>query len=275
MSISARGEAVAPYLRVDLPVFEAAARIERSAGLPRGTALAGLLEAWKHCWDTKTDVVNDAHLRGFFGTWSGELGDALVSFGFLEVQKREGDERQLWRIKGAHDRIIRVQESLSEAALAARRKGGLAARGNLKQNRGGPVQPDMLGGADKPAGKAPRKPSAAEAAWAEMCELTAERLLELGREDAKPQAVASAALNSIFKRIYDSFDGLPAEYHAPKEPETVVDLWRVFLRWEGAAEKDFPLELFASPKVLRRCMDDWQRELEQLVAEQKAAEAAA
>lgn len=110
-----------PYIAVDIDAINGAPLVARAGGLPdEDAALAGLNRLWLYCFRGATDQVSSMELAGLFrGAGDGErVAAALAAFGFLVP--RDGG----WRVKGA-DRYLRLKE--------ARRKGGLAAAGNLKR----------------------------------------------------------------------------------------------------------------------------------------------
>lgn len=247
------------YLPLDLEVFELAANVARAGGLTFEQAFAGLCVMWKHCWLAKADVVTASHLRGFFGSASPLLVEALESFGFLERFDDTG-----WRVKGARDRILRVKTGLSEAARAARVKGGKAAAENLKQNR--PVQPDMLGGEDKPAGEAqPRAMSVHQQHWAAMQAMRSAHLEVLGINDAKTETHSAARINASLGKLAKA---LAQRDEMTFDGSEIPALWGHYLDWDAPAgdSPPWPLNKFLSQGVIDSCVRAYVKELDEGIA---------
>jgi len=104
------------YIAFDLDALNVAANVGCAAGVSEDLVIAGLARMWAYCFRCPTDRVAATHLRGFFG--GKDCSEALVAFGFLEHGESD------FRVRGA-ERYLRVRD--------ARRKGGLAASGNLRQ----------------------------------------------------------------------------------------------------------------------------------------------
>lgn len=111
------------HIQIDVPAIEAAPDGARAGGITEDQMLAGLVRLFRWVLVKKTHHVTDTLLLGFFGPApSGveRLTVALVEYGHLE-RRPDG-----WRVRGA-GRYTRAQEGKS--------KGGLAAKGNLRQYR--------------------------------------------------------------------------------------------------------------------------------------------
>ena len=104
-----------PYLPVDIDAKRRAALIEAALGLPKHTAVGGLLDVWEHVWREKRDVVPPLYLRACLGS-DDRLIDAFVDAGFLEPV--EGGHR----VRGAAKWLF---------GMEGRSRGGKAAKGNL------------------------------------------------------------------------------------------------------------------------------------------------
>lgn len=261
------------YLQLDLEVFERAANVARAGGITFEQAFAGLGWMWKHCWTSKTDVVATAHVSGFFGSQERSVIDALEAFGFLERIAAEDTERPTWRVKGARDRILRVKRGVSAAARAARSKGGKAAAKNLKQNQAAPVQPDMLGGDDAPAGAPPRAMSVHQQRWAEMQERRAAHLEALGI-DAPPEVHAPARINTSLAKLAKA---LSLRDEMTFDGSEIPELWARYLEWDAPAgdSPPWPLNKFLSPGVIDNCVRGYVKDVdESIAAPDSAAEGA-
>lgn len=105
-----------PYLPVDLDAKRKAEFVDRSFGLPRGTTIGGLLDAWEHVWRTKTAILGDLYVTGCFGP-DLRVRAAVVEAGFLEPMP-DGQ----WRVRGAEKWLF---------GMEGRSRGGHAAKGNL------------------------------------------------------------------------------------------------------------------------------------------------
>ena len=134
------------YVQADLDGMK---RAQSAAGLlkiPPPQVMGGLTFMWSHCRLDHVDRVSRIQVEGFF--WSSEprLVEALVAFGFLEPAGEDA-----WRVKGL-DRY----NPISEAEREARRKGGLAAKGNLRRGTAaGGTQVPLPGCQPGPAGDFP------------------------------------------------------------------------------------------------------------------------
>lgn len=104
-----------PYLPVDLDAKRRAALIDSALGLPKHTAVGGLLDVWEHVWREKRDVVPPLYLRACLGP-DDRLIAAFVDAGFLEPV--EGGHR----VRGAAKWLF---------GMEGRSRGGRAAKGNL------------------------------------------------------------------------------------------------------------------------------------------------
>lgn len=111
-----------PYIATDLDAFDDAQAVAGSTGLPFQHVLGGLQCVWRWCWRQKTDRVTAEQLAALFGSTVPGLAGVLVAFGFLAVHVTAGGGDGAYRVRGV-DRYLRLSE--------ARRRGGLAAKGNL------------------------------------------------------------------------------------------------------------------------------------------------
>ncbi len=107
-----------PYIAFDLDALSAAPDVAQAAGIGTNDIVGGLTRMWAACWRTKSETVQPVQLAGFFGGDPLRVGEALAAFGFL-AQQGGG-----FRVRGA-EKYLKLSEG--------RRKGGLAARGNLKR----------------------------------------------------------------------------------------------------------------------------------------------
>ena len=111
-----------PYLQFELDALKDAQSAAPVIGIPGPQAVGGLGLLWSWVFASKRDKVSTIQLEGFFATSSPRLTEALAAFGFVEPAE------DLWRVKGA-GRIL----ASGDAVAARNSKGGLAAKGNLKQ----------------------------------------------------------------------------------------------------------------------------------------------
>src|SRR5688572_21909768 len=107
-----------PYLAFDLDAKKRAARAAAGLGVHPGQVAWGLLEMWEHAWEAKSETIDALTLACCFGP-DPRVPGVLAAMGFVEP------EGERFRVKGA-DRYLRISE--------ARRRGGLAAKGNLIPN---------------------------------------------------------------------------------------------------------------------------------------------
>ena len=138
-----------PYLPIELDAKKKVPLAARAAGIHAGDLWIGLLDMWEQCFLTKREYVTEIELLGYFGD-SPRVSAALTAFNFLEEPQhatRPGE----WRIKGA-ERLLKDH---------AKRAGGLAAKGNLKQYRQ-PADPED--GLPADTGSPPAMPEPAEPA---------------------------------------------------------------------------------------------------------------
>lgn len=110
-----------PYIAVELDALNEATNIARGGSITEDAAIAGLNRLWARCFRKQSDRVTTGEIAGLFGGDGLRVCLALLEFGFL-AEMEDGT----WRVRGAH-RYLRLQEAVTEG----RRKGGLAAKGNL------------------------------------------------------------------------------------------------------------------------------------------------
>lgn len=104
-----------PYLPVDLDGKRKADFVDRAFGLPKGTTIGGLIDAWEHVWRTKSDVLAELYITACFGP-DQRIRSGVVEAGFLEPC--DGG----WRVRGAKKWLLGMEGT---------KRGGLAAKGNL------------------------------------------------------------------------------------------------------------------------------------------------
>ena len=104
----------APFIPVELDALNQVPAVARAAGVEDARITHGLVTLWAHCFRRKEEQVNAIQLRGFFGA---DVGEVLVAFGFLAPPTGAD-----YRVRGARR---------FAATAEARRRGGLAAKGNL------------------------------------------------------------------------------------------------------------------------------------------------
>lgn len=124
-----------PYLPVELDALHKFEDAAGAARLPPGDIYRGHMRMWASVFRTERDWVSRIELSGFFPGCP-DIGPVLEAFGFVEP-KPDGS----FRVKGA-DRLL--------GAKLARRKGGLAAKGNLKKGASRTPQPEA---SREPAGE--------------------------------------------------------------------------------------------------------------------------
>ncbi len=111
------------YIQLDLDAIKRGQAVAGLVNLPPPQVLGGLGLLWNHCRMERVQTVSAIQVEALFWSGTPRLLEALTAFGFLE--KLGPDE---WRVRGLHR-----YRPLDEAQIEARRKGGLAARNNLKQ----------------------------------------------------------------------------------------------------------------------------------------------
>lgn len=111
-----------PYTQVDHDAIKRAVAMAPLLGLSPQQAVGGLTMLWAWCWAEKRSRVSALQLEGFLGCGDPRLIEALTDFEFIEPVEN------MFRVRGA-ERFLHVQEVLQEG----RRKGGLAAKANLRQ----------------------------------------------------------------------------------------------------------------------------------------------
>ena len=235
------------YIQVDLDVMKLITPVSRSARLTPADTAFGLLQMWDLCWTKKVEVLDRAQIRGAFGSAEPEVISALISFGFLAVIE---DQADTWRIRGAATRILRVGAAVTEA----RRKGGLAAKKNLKQYAEGKptAKPAKKPKAAQAEPKTPkqRAPSAWELAWETMQDLADGYAEEHGvsyeREDIPP-----ARVNAMLKKACEGL-GVDADQ--------LIEIWQeqwLPNEWAQGRDPVYALGAFLSSKTLPNYHRQW------------------
>ncbi|MHB8734654.1 MAG: hypothetical protein ACYC6M_05055 [Terriglobales bacterium] len=136
-----------PYVQAELDGIKRAQSAAGLLSLPAQHVMGGLLFLWNHCRMEKIETVSRIQLESLFAARNEpRLTDALVAFNFLEEIAPDK-----WRVRGL-DRY----DTLSDAEREARRKGGLAAKGNLRR---GTAPPAGIPGSQP--GSAPAEPGSA------------------------------------------------------------------------------------------------------------------
>jgi hypothetical protein len=135
-----------PFVQAELDGIKDAQSAAGVIGLPAPQVVGGLMLMWNHCRAKRVDAVSQLHIEGFFCSSAPRLIEALVAFNFIEAA---GKDR--WHVKG-----LNRYDQLSDAEREARRKGGLAAKGNLRR---GNVQPSLFPGSQP--GDSPAAPGSA------------------------------------------------------------------------------------------------------------------
>lgn len=105
-----------PYLPVDLDAKRKADFVDKAHGLPRGSTIGGLLDAWEHVWRTKSDVLGELYASACFGA------DPKVRAALVEAEFLEPVDGGRWRVRGAAKWLF---------GMEGKKRGGQAAKGNL------------------------------------------------------------------------------------------------------------------------------------------------
>jgi hypothetical protein len=116
------------HVQLEFDAIGKAHSVAALVGLPPPQVTGGLCELWAHCWKEKTDVAAGIVIEGIFASSHARLIDALLAFGFLEKVPYG------YRVRGA-EKYLRIQQSIENG----RRRGGLAAKGNLRHALGSPL----------------------------------------------------------------------------------------------------------------------------------------
>lgn len=104
-----------PYLPIDLDGKKNTARVGNALGVHPGIVSWGQQEMWEFVWATKSDIVSDLVLDGFFGP-DPRVRQYLVAYGFLEKTDTG------YRVKGAKKWLF---------AMEGKSRGGHASKKNL------------------------------------------------------------------------------------------------------------------------------------------------
>lgn len=264
-----------PFVQAELDGIKDAQSAAGIVALPPPQVVGGLTLMWNHCRMKRIDVVSQIQVEGFFCSTAPRLIEALVAFNFLEPA---GKDR--WRVKG-----LNRYDQLSEAEREARRKGGLAARGNLRRGNVQPGQPSQSPGwqpGDSPAAPGSALPGKDRLAPAALPD-TRDPIPDTRKKSPSPSARAASGKSAKeptqrqrdVETVYQSWRTILGKPDLPcagawfglvggrlKEGATVDQLCRVPLgakvdarRWPERKAQDGPEFLFGDMTCVSKFLD--------------------